>query len=149
MYYSFFSNTSSSNETDNYAYTTSLEYCNILESKLEKILSNIKGAGNVCIMVTLTSGPELKIATEKDERTSTTTNSSGTTTSVTIIEEPVIISTNGEDSPLVLMEILPVIKGVIVVAEGASNISVKLQLLEAVQSLLNIESSNIQIFTGI
>ncbi len=131
------------------SYTSSLEYSNILENKLKKVLSNIKGVGNVSVMVTLESGPELKIATQIDERTNTTTNSSGTTTSVTIVEEPIIITQKGEDSPLVLMEILPTIKGVVVVAEGAKDVGIKLQLLQAVQALLDLPSENIQILSGV
>ena len=101
------------------------------------------------VMVTLESGPELKIATQVDERTTSSTNSSGTNTSVTVVEEPIIITQNGEDKPLVLMEILPVIKGVVVVAEGAKDVATRLNILEAVQALLGISNSNIQILIGV
>lgn len=148
LYYSV-SDKSSNSTISSVSYTSSLEYSNILESKLKNVLGNIKGVGNVSVMVTLESGPELKIATQTDERTNTVTNSSGTTTSVTIVEEPIIITQKGEDSPLVLMEILPVVKGVIVVAEGAKDVGIKLQLLEAVQALLDLPSVNIQILSGI
>ena len=150
IYYSFFGNESSkTTSSNNISYTSSLEYSTLLENKLKTVLGNIKGAGNVSVMVTLESGPELKIATQTDERTNTTTNSSGTTTSVTVVEEPIIITQNGKEVPLILMEILPVIKGVVVVAEGAKDVGVRLQLLEAVQALLNLSSGNIQILTGI
>ena len=148
LYYST-KESSLSSSVSNVSYTSSLEYSNILESKLKGLLGGIDGVGNVSVMVTLESGPELKIATQIDERTNTTTNSSGTTTSVTIVEEPIIITQKGEDSPLVLMEILPVVKGVVVVAEGAKDVGVKLQLLEAVQALLDLPSVNIQILSGI
>ena len=148
LYYST-KESSLSSSVSNVSYTSSLEYSNILESKLKGLLGSIDGVGNVSVMVTLESGPELKIATQIDERTNTTTNSSGTTTSVTIVEEPIIITQKGEDSPLVLMEILPVVKGVVVVAEGAKDVGVKLQLLEAVQALLDLASVNIQILWGI
>ena len=94
-------------------------------------------------------GGLVKIATQVDERTNTNTNSSGSTTSVTIVEEPIVVKQNGEEKPLVLMEILPVVKGVVVVAEGAKDISVRLNLLEAVQSLLGLDSKSVQILTGV
>lgn len=150
IYYSFFNDSSKKTSSFNsISYTSSLEYSQLLEDKLKSVLSSIKGAGNVNVMITLESGPELKIATQTDERTNTTTNASGTTTSITVVEEPIIITQNGEETPLVLMEILPVVKGVVVVAEGAKDVGVKLQLLEAVQALLSLSSGNIQILTGI
>lgn len=150
IYYSFFNDSSKKTSSfSSISYTSSLEYSQLLEDKLKSVLSNIKGAGNVNVMITLESGPELKIATQTDERTNTTTNASGTTTSITVVEEPIIITQNGEETPLVLMEILPVVKGVVVVAEGAKDVGVKLQLLEAVQALLSLSSGNIQILTGI
>lgn len=149
VYYSLFDNDSTNTNESSISYTSSLEYCKTLEDKLCNVLSNVKGAGSVSVMVTLESGPELKIATQIDERTNTNTNSSGSTTSVTVVEEPIIVSQNGEERPLVLMEILPVVKGVVVVAEGAKDIGVRLNLLEAVQALLGLASSNIQILTGV
>lgn len=131
-------------------YVSSKLYVENLEKRLVDVLSKIKGAGKVTVMVTLESGPELKIATSVDERTNTSTGSQGTTnTSVTVIENPILISQNGQSYPLVLMEIVPKIRGVVVVAEGAGNVKTKLELLEAVQSLLNLPQKNIQIYQGI
>ena len=148
VYYALFSNDSS---VDGVAisYTSSMDYCRELEEKLCKVLGAVEGVGNVNVMVTLESGPELKIATQIDEKTNTNTNSNGTTTSVTIVEEPIIVTQKGEEQPLVLMEILPVVKGVVVVAEGAKDVRVRLDLLEAVQALLGLSGTNIQILTGV
>lgn len=148
VYYTLFANDSKTEESA-ISYTSSLEYCKVLEQKLCSVLSNVNGAGNVSVMITLESGPELKIATQIDEKTNTNTNSNGTTTSVTVVEEPIIVTQNGEEQPLVLMEILPVVKGVVVVAEGAKDVKVRLDLLEAVQALLGLANSNIQILAGI
>lgn len=149
VYFALFENDSNVKKEDVIKFTSNLEYCDILEEKLVSVLGSVKGAGNVKVMVTLESGPELKIATQTDERTNTSTNSSGTTTNVTIVEEPIIVNQNGEEQPLVLMEILPVIKGVVVVAEGAKDVAVRLNLLSAVQALLGIDSDSIQILTGV
>ncbi len=141
--------TSASTTFNALEYVSSKKYVENLEVKLVQVLSQIKGAGNVSVMITLESGPELKIATSVDERKNTTTSNSTTTTSVTVVENPIIITQNGQSSPLVLMEIMPVIKGVVVVAEGANNTRTKLELLEAVQALLKISNQNIQIYAGI
>lgn len=129
-------------------YTTSLEYAQILENKLGRTLSAISGAGKVEVMITLESGPELVIATSTDQKTNTTESGSSSTESITVVENPVIVTQNGTSKPLVLMEILPKVKGVIVVSQGAGNVRVKLDLLNAVQALLDISASNIQIFVS-
>ena len=46
------------------------------------------------------------------------------------------------------MEIMPPVKGVVVIAEGAGNVRVKLDLLKAVQALLSVSSSQVEIFKG-
>lgn len=144
-------NNSSLNQNFNAVdYVSSKNYIHNLENNLTKILSNIEGVGKVSVMITLESGPELKIASNLDERSTTTSNGENSSTvNVNIVKNPIIITQNGKSAPLVLMEIMPKIKGVIVVAQGAKNTKVKLQLLQAVQALLEVANNNIQIYSGI
>ena len=130
-------------------YTTSTAYAEFLENKLSQTLSSISGAGRVSVMITLESGPELVIATSTDQKTNSSQSGDNKTESITIVENPVIISQNGTSRPLILMEILPKVQGVVVVAQGAGNVKVRLDLLNAIQGLLNISGSNIQIFVVI
>lgn len=120
--------------------SSSSEYAKEVESKLCKVLSSVAGAGKVSVMLTLESGSEIIVAKTKEERTNTSSNS----TSVTIVESPVIVG----KEPIILMEILPKIKGVIVVAQGANDVAVRLELLRAVQALIDIDSNKIEIFVG-
>ena len=129
-------------------YTTSTAYAEFLENKLSQTLSSISGAGRVSVMITLESGPELVIATSTDQKTNSSQSGDNKTESITIVENPVIISQNGTSRPLILMEILPKVQGVVVVAQGAGNVKVRLDLLNAIQGLLNISGSNIQIFVS-
>ena len=104
-------------------------------------------------MITFNGATELVLATQKDEKTSKSTNSStsgasNSTETTTVSTEPILITENGSTNPIVLMEILPEIKGVIVVAQGADNVKVKLDLLKAVQALLTVDSNQIEIFKG-
>lgn len=126
-------------------------YTNELETKLSKTLSQIDGAGEVSVMITLDGSSQLILAYETESKSNTTDNTTanGTTTktnNTTANSTPIIINSNGQSSPLVLSEIMPNIKGVVVVCEGASNIRVKLNILEAVQALLGVNSSQIEIF---
>ncbi len=130
-------------------YLTATSYVEHLEARLAKVLSNVKGAGNVSVMVTIKSGPELVYATNTNTKTNTVSTGSSTTTDTNIVAEPIIVSKNGESNLLVLMEKMPDIKGVIVVCSGAVDTRVRLDLLQAVQTLLDVSSSDIQIITGI
>jgi len=133
------------------SFSTSV-YAKELETRLENTLSKISGAGEVKVMITFDGVTELVLANQKDEKTTSTKNStsSGTNESetTTVSTEPILITENGSTNPIVLMEILPEIKGVIVVAQGADNIRVKLDLLKAVQALLLVEANQVEIFKG-
>ena len=133
--------------------SSTFEYASELETRIEGVLSKINGAGNVKVLLTFDGVKELVLAKQTDEKTSKTKSdasngSQNTTESTTVSTEPVLITENGSTNPIVLMEILPEIKGVIVVAEGADNIRVKLDLLKAIQALLRVDSSQVEIFAG-
>ena len=135
--------TANNNNSSNYI--TSLEYSNIIESKLENVLSQIKGAGNVKVMVTLEGSPELVYAMDSNEKVSNSQNGSTTTSS----SSPILVDSKGSSSPLILTEKLPKVKGVIVVSTGASDIGIKLDILKSVSTLLDISTDKINVLKGI
>lgn len=130
----------------NLNYVSSLDYCEKLENKLVEVLGNIQGAGEVKVMVTVESGPKLNFASNVDERNNTTTSGGNTTSNSTFVEEPIIINSSSGSLPLIVSEVSPKINGVVVVASGAKDVSVKLNLLQAVMALLDVSSNNIQIY---
>jgi len=130
--------------TSNATYVSTLEYCKEIELKLENILSQIQGAGNVTVMISLDGSPELVYASDSDTKTSSNANGTTTTTSSNLI----VI--NGSDKgALILKENLPKVKGVIVVSSGADNISIKLDMLNAISTLLDLSTDQINILKGI
>ncbi len=145
--------TSSASEVSTSGTSSTFEYAKELETRIEGALSKISGAGNVKVLLTFDGVKELVLAKQTDEKTSKTNNqaSNGTlnsTETTTVSTEPVLIKENGSTNPIVLMEILPEVKGVIVIAQGANNIRVKLDLLKAIQALLKVDSSQVEIFAG-
>lgn len=110
-------------------------YVRELEDKLSNTLSKVDGAGKVSVMITVKSGLETVIATEKE---SVTENGKTITTEV-----PVMV--NGK--VVVLMEKYPKITGVLIVAQGADSIIVMQKIQQATVSLLDIEISQIEILT--
>ncbi|MBQ8762226.1 MAG: hypothetical protein IJZ26_02835 [Clostridia bacterium] len=147
---------STSNKTNNQVVSSSnsvTDYAKELERRLEEALSDIDGAGKITVMITLDGAKEVILASSTDEKKSstTTTSSGGTindTETLTSNSEPIIITENGTSSPIILKEIMPPIKGVVVIAEGAGNVRVKLDLLKAVQALLSVSSNQVEIFKG-
>jgi len=110
-------------------------YVSALENRLSKTLSEVDGAGKVSVIITVESGMETIIATEK---TISETNGSKET-----VESPIIV--NGKT--VVLKELYPKISGVVIVAEGADNIAVMQKIQQATVSLLDVELNRIEILT--
>lgn len=124
-------------ETDLSSVTEVDAYAEALENKLENVLSGVKGAGEVDVMVTLASGFEYVYATEdviKETSSGTITTSS-------------IILVSGE--PVVVKKIFPEIAGVLVTATGADNISVKVDLVTAIQTVIDVANEDITILTRV
>lgn len=127
-------------------YISTIDYCKLMEDKLIEVLSSVEGAGQVRVMITVDGSPELVYANEKDQTSST--NSSGSVTASTY-SSPIIINDNGTSTALVMTEILPAVKGVIVVASGAGNVATKLDLLNAVSTVLDISTNQVTILKGV
>lgn len=133
-------------KTNSSNYISTMEYSKLLEEKLVNVLSAVDGAGKVSVMLSLDGSPELVYAKDTDETLSS--NSNGVTSSSTS-SSPIIVEVNGTNNALVLTEILPAVKGVIVVSSGAGNVAVKLNLLNAVTTLLNITTDQVTVLKGI
>ena len=120
------------------------------EQKLKNVLSEIKGAGRIEVMITYESSPELvpAISTDTQETTNVQSGQNSTTESQTVSQNqnPITISKDGESQALILVEKKPKIRGVIVVAEGAADLGVKLNLYSAVQTALQVDANKVDVF---
>lgn len=122
-------------------YISSLEYCNKLEQKLKSVLSSYNGISNVEVMITLDSSMELILAESSEAK------NSAVVSGMVEVSSPILIDTVSGEAPLVVKEILPQIKGVLIVCTGAT-VADRLAITQAVQSLLNINVSKIQVLSG-
>ncbi|HOS68658.1 MAG TPA: stage III sporulation protein AG [Bacillota bacterium] len=128
------------------------DYVRRLETDLSSILSKIQDAGRVSVMITLECGAEIIPA--KDESTSEkVTNEKDTSGGTRIINEKTtddkVVFTaaqGGNSKPLIIKEINPEVKGVIVVAEGAKDSKVKLKISRAVQTVLDIPAYKVTVY---
>lgn len=126
------------------------EYENEVEKRLEKILANIAGVGQVSIMVSIESTEEIVVDKNHTQRTQTTkeTDAKGQSRDITEQsnqDQTVIMKEGGGDQPLVLKTIKPKVAGVLVVAEGATSLKVVAMIREAVQRALGIPSYKIDV----
>ena len=89
------------------------------------------------------------VNTEKKTDTVSEKSANGNSkNSETVTESKTLVTfknDNGEEA-LVIVENEPKVKGVIVVAQGADNVNVKLDLQKAVETILQIKSSQVEIF---
>ena len=121
-----------------------------LEGRLEAVLSSIRGAGKVKVMITYDTSSRLVPAMSTDVQSGTTENTStgGQSVSETRTESsrPATISGSGGTETIVLTEIEPTVRGVIVIAEGAADVSVRVKLSNAVMTVLGISADRIEVF---
>lgn len=118
-----------------------------LETRLEAILSQVEGAGKVKALVTYEAGEEIVPAVKTGTQSNNTNGSgqSGGSTSLQKDSEPVVMQGSNGIEPMVLLTKEPVIRGVLVVAEGATELDVRIRLLQAVQVALQLEPSRIEV----
>jgi stage III sporulation protein AG len=126
----FFSTVGSSSQTGTDGVQ---EYVDALENKLSKRLSEVYGAGKVQVLISVKNEGRMEIATEK----TTTSDLNG----IKVDEVPVLVS----GKPIILSEIYPEIVGVIIIAKGANDAKVRIALISATQTFLNITSDKIEI----
>lgn len=144
----FSSNTDSKKNETSISGFDIAQYAQILEKRLSVVLSEINGAGRVTVMITLDGGMSYEYATESEEVTTSSSITSGTNSKTTKSESVVIVTQNGKSSPLVVKEIYPGIAGVVVVCSGAGSVAVKLDIINAITTLLDVDDSKVQVLVG-
>lgn len=126
--------------------STDSTYAGQLETKLEEVLGCVAGAGNVAVIVMTDGEGTAELAYDVQEKTVEQAGANGQSVTTTTVDKTVVVK-NG--SPLVLWKNPPQIIGIVVVATGASDPGVRLNLLHAVQTLIGEQTTEIQILSGI
>ena len=113
-----------------------------LEVQLSELLSQVKGVGNVSVMITLEDETLIEPAfnTIDTEKTSEEKDNEGGVR--TVIEKQtnnqvVLIKKGGEEEPFILSRGSPKIKGILIVAEGAFSSKIKEQIIKSKFSPVN------------
>ena len=124
--------------------------CN-LEERLEAILSNINGVGDVKVFINYSESSETVAMYNENSKTSETeeTDTSGGVRKVEetdLQKEMVYQEENGSKTPIVQKTIEPKIEGAIITAKGASNINIKTNIIQAVEAATGLATHKIQVF---
>lgn len=123
---------------------SAVEYCEATENRLCNVLGQIKNIGNVNVFIMVDSSPTIKYLEETNTETTKKDNSE-----VVSIETQIVMQKNGTlTTPVVVVELMPKITGVLVVASGAKDIKLKTMLINTVSAILNINASNVEVLEG-
>lgn len=118
-----------------------------IAAELERVLASVAGAGKVTVAVTLQAGSQRLLATNvtaSDKQVTERDTQGGTrVTTESSRSSQVVIS--GSEGPLTIGTLGPVIAGVLVTADGASDSRVRLELTRAVQAALNLPAHRVRV----
>lgn len=133
----------SSNISKNSEYT--------LKEELEDILSKIAGVGQVKVLITYSETSEI-VPMYNENYTESTTQETDTNGGVRTIQqadnskEIIYEEQSGEKVPITKKVISPKVEGAIVIAQGASNTNIKVNIIQAVEAVTGLPTHKVQVF---
>lgn len=127
--------------------TSVQEYIAQTEQKLTALVSSIEGAGECSVMVTLENGVQYVYATQDKINTDRVEDTNGDSNKVSQRDDTeksiIVVDTEDGRQGLLVTEIQPTVKGVVVVCQGGEREDVRQRILEAVTTALNISSKRV------
>lgn len=136
------SKTGAATQTTEAVQASEEDYCRQEERRLAEILSKVSGAGKVEVMLTLRSGAQTVY--QADQEIVSEREGDGVRSETT--EKTVVLSRgSGYEEPAVVKTVYPVYLGALIVAEGADNAAVKLDLVNAVAGLTGLGADKITV----
>ncbi|MBO5208224.1 MAG: stage III sporulation protein AG [Lachnospiraceae bacterium] len=121
------------------------------EDKLQEALSQIEGAGEVEVLITLKESETKVLEKDIPEEISETQENDAEGGNRTItekrMEETTIYTVNedGQNVPYVSKIIQPVVEGVVVIAQGGDSMIVKQNIIETIQVLFGVDTNKIRV----
>ncbi len=125
-------NTANKNQSLQTVDSSALNYANQVSKTLEGIINNIKGISNAKVVVVVSESPKMEYLTEDEG------------------DKKVIVYDKQGSSykPVAVVEFLPKITGILIVAKGTNDLSLKNNLLNAISAVYNVDISCIDILEG-
>ncbi len=129
--------------------TTTQDYVAEIEKRLKDVVTKISADEDPQVMVTLQNGIEYVYARQTKSDSGTVENKNGTSELKTEqndkAEESLIIVTaeDGTETPLVVTEIMPEVKGVVISCVGGNDETIKAAVSDAVCTALDISDKRV------
>ena len=122
-----------------------------LETRLEEILSQIQGVGEVKVLLNYSESSEVVAMYNETSRTSNTeeTDTEGGTRTIqeTDTQKDIIYQEeDGQKTPRTQKIVQPKIEGAIITAKGANQANVKTNIIQAVEAVTGLATHKIQVF---
>lgn len=122
-----------------------------LEQKLEEILGKIQGVGEVKVLINYSESSEIIAMYNENSKVSVTeeTDTSGGVRKIeqTDSQKDIIYQEeNGEKTPITQKVIQPKIEGAVVTAKGAGDVTIKTNIIQAVEAVTGLATHKIQVF---
>ena len=122
-----------------------------LEKRMESILSTIKNVGKVNVLINYSESSKMEALYNESTTTSSTEegDSTGGTRNITETEtqKDVVFSENsGTKEPVTQKTLMPTIQGAIITAEGANDVNVRTNIINAVGAVTGLSIDKIQVF---
>lgn len=133
------------------AITNTQEYEVAAENELKVLLENIDGVGRVKVMLTIDGSEEQIPAINRNDSKSNTKekdNNGGTRETTQDNNGSTIVTTNdgSKSQPLIVKTNKPKVIGVCIVADGAKEKYIQLEITKAVTSLFNITPDKVSVY---
>ncbi|WP_276351953.1 stage III sporulation protein AG [Cohnella caldifontis] len=121
-----------------------------LESRLKDLLETMVGVGTVNVLVTVDSTEEtvVQLNEKTTQQLTTESDKNGTSRHVTDVTrdgQVVLYEVSGGQAPIVVKKVKPKVRGVVVVAKGAENATVRKLVQEAVSRGLDVPMNRISV----
>lgn len=126
IYFSSFGGSSVKKEDS----VTTSDYCLAKQQEIAAVISQMEGAGNASVVINWASSVEIIPAQNVTENGNTLSSS--------------VVLASGE--PIILKEIYPRAIGALIVCEGGSDARVKVNIIMAVATLLDLQADKILVY---
>ncbi len=127
---------------------TTEEYTAALEERLTSLVERIDGVGRCRVMVTLENGVKYVYASEektgRDHKTQGDIESQADDSETSVI----LVQTDDGYEGLLVTELEPTVKGVVVVCEGGGDPTVQTRVKEALTAVLNVTEKRVCVVAG-
>lgn len=125
--------------------TDSAEYIQQTESRLEETLQKINGAGKVTVFINLDSGGEKVLAADKKTKENIKETDENSDKDYETEENIVLSGQSSTQGPYITEELFPKPSGILVIAEGAGNEKIRLEIYESVKAIFGLPANRIKV----